>query len=231
MSSCEPSSRLGLRLDSCPDGISEIVTEIDPTGRAGQAEISVGCRILEIAGEAATAVKVGLASGMRALPASAVSMTIVRPGESEPVTVIVPALDENAPERATPFVEAPRDDDDLLHEISFSISANAADKVTPPETPFNLTAQQEQPLARPSRPPVFSNLPQIDLDGEHNTHQRAARKNCPAERNRMRLGVPMQNDRVLDLLRNPHKPPRDPYTCVQDYDPFADERWDGDSSE
>lgn len=45
----------------------------------------------------------------------------------------------------------------------------------------------------------------------------------PARRNRVRLGLPMQNDRVLDLLRHPHKPPRDEYRCVQDYDPFADE--------
>ena len=45
----------------------------------------------------------------------------------------------------------------------------------------------------------------------------------PANANRLRRGLPMQDDRVLDLLRNPPKPPRDPYTCVQDYDPFADE--------
>lgn len=46
---------------------------------------------------------------------------------------------------------------------------------------------------------------------------------APKDRLRMRLGLAASHDRVVDLLRNPHKPPRDPYTCIQEYDPYADE--------
>jgi hypothetical protein len=45
----------------------------------------------------------------------------------------------------------------------------------------------------------------------------------PMDRNRMRRGLPPQDSKVLDLIHNPPKPPRDIYRCVQDYDPFADE--------
>jgi hypothetical protein len=112
------SNRLGLGLKSCADGKSEKVVGIDPTGRVARAaaEISLGCVVLKIDEQAATLVKAGLSARTRALPTSELSITILQPGESEPVTVIIPALDDAQREQAEP-TSAPVPDALSLEQI------------------------------------------------------------------------------------------------------------------
>jgi hypothetical protein len=103
MTSPSASDRLGIRLDSCGDG-KEMVTEVGPVGRAVGA-VAVGCTILEIIGKPATSVKNDLAAG-RILPRSSVTLKLLRLGETEPVTIVLPALDDVASESGTPATEA-----------------------------------------------------------------------------------------------------------------------------
>jgi hypothetical protein len=122
VTSRENSNRLGLALEPCHDGKSERIVGIDPAGRVARAQtkIALGQILIDIGGCPATEAKAGLIAGTLALSTSAVSITILQPGQSEPVTIELPPLDEGLPE-----LETPGADDDPLFEIANS-SAEAA---------------------------------------------------------------------------------------------------------
>jgi hypothetical protein len=153
------SNRLGLRLESCGDGSSEKVVEVDPTGRAARAtmEITVGCVVLEINGHSATAAKAGLTAGTASLPICEIPITILRPGESEPVTVVMSALGPQKNGSAEEPLSGPAESVPSLEQIV------AASFVKPPNDPQSFTGPPIAPAASAAKPqpaPRSSETPQ-----------------------------------------------------------------------
>jgi hypothetical protein len=172
MNSREGANRLGLRLESCGDG-AERVVEIGPTGRIPRAtkHIALGGVILTIAGQSATQVKVGLSAGTLALPTSEFAITFSVPGETEPATITIPALDEDAPEQfATALAETPHIGADLPDEITEpekltdleSIIAASYGKTLSERPEKNPKPYTASPIAPASTLP---NTPTAQLDG------------------------------------------------------------------
>lgn len=146
----EGSNRLGLGLESCGDGTEKVVG-IDPIGRVARTtEISIGCVVLKIDGQPATLAKADLTAGTRTLPTSEISITILWPGESDPVTVIMPALGDSQSEQAESTSAPPESDALSLEQIV------AASFVKPPNDP--------QPFTAPPIAPSSAPLPALGAD-------------------------------------------------------------------